>query len=165
MTRKLLSLATATAIVYVYLQSRLHSEDALFLVISSSPLVNLVLLAIAGLAVRLAFNNSFSSVVSYCFGLILAITLSVVGIAGLAYSSIDNYFGGLVKPLDYVVLLQLGVIFSLSLLSSGHPFIRFSLPMPKYSFPAPVRWKKLVVAYLSKPVVLPTRRTSGTNAI
>jgi hypothetical protein len=120
MTTKLLSSITASGIAYLILQSRLHSDDALFLVASGNIVINLGLGLIAGLAIYLSFIKKFKYRQAYLATLMAAVVLSVIGFAGFAYSGIDYYFG-IIKPLDYVILMQLGMIFGICALSYKHP--------------------------------------------
>jgi hypothetical protein len=93
MTTKLLSSITASGIAYLILQSRLHSDDALFLVASGNIVINLGLGLIAGLAIYLSFIKKFKYRQAYLATLMAAVVLSVIGFAGFAYSGIDYYFG------------------------------------------------------------------------
>jgi len=120
MIRKYLSLVTAIGILYVYLLSQLRSGDALFLVTSSSLLINIVLLALAVAAVYISFVGKFKTAQAYIATSSASVLLSVMGLIGVAFSSLDNYFAGAIKPLDYLMFLQLGIIFSICSLSYKH---------------------------------------------
>jgi hypothetical protein len=141
MIRKSLSLITATGMLYVYLLSQLRSDDALFLVASSSIVINLALLMTASASVYVAFlNGKFKTGRQYIASCYLAIGLSFIGLAGSLYSGMDNYFGGVIKPFDFLVILQLGVIFSICSLSYRHQ--RAKLTVPSFSLAFLPRWKQ-----------------------
>ena len=124
MTRKLLSLVTAIGMLYVYLQSQLHSADALFLITSDNTVVNLSLIIVAGLAVYVSFMDKFQSWQSYLATAGVAIVLALTGLVGFVYVGIGNYFDGLIKPFDYIILMQLGITFGICTLSYQHPSVK-----------------------------------------
>jgi hypothetical protein len=127
--------------LYVYLLSQLRSDDALFLVASSSIVINLALLMLASASVYVAFlDGKFKTGRQYITSSYLAIGLSFIGLAGSLYSGMDNYFGGVIKPFDFLVILQLGVIFSICSLSYRHQ--RAKLTVPSFSLAFLPRWKQ-----------------------
>jgi hypothetical protein len=163
MTRKFLSLATATGILYAYLQSQLHSDDALFLVLSSNIAVNLALLGLACLAVRLCYMDRFKAWETYLATAVAGGLLSFIGAAGVIYTSWDNYFGGFVKPLDYFVILELGVIYGMIGLSYGHPPIKLKAKAHNYTL-AGLRMKQQLSGLALRAFTSPGRHTPGSHA-
>lgn len=163
MTIKFLSSTTAIGMLYVYLQSQLHSGDALFLVASSNVVINLLLLAVAGLAVKLSFSDKFQTWWSFLIAGIGSMLAVVVGLVGVIYTSFDNLFSGAFLPLDYLILLQLGVIYGLISVAYSHPPVNFKLPSYQYSI-ALARTKQQITSVMNRPIVIPGRRSSGHTA-
>jgi hypothetical protein len=163
MTRRFLSLATATGILYVYLQSQLHSDDALFLVISSNLAVNIALLSLACIAVRLTYKDKFKAWESYLATVITGGFLSMIGAAGIIYTSWDNYFAGAIKPMDYFILLELGIIYGIVSLSYSHPPVKLKSLNYNYSL-AGLRIKQQLSGLMERTVIIPGRHTPGPHA-
>ncbi len=129
MTRKLLSLVTAIGIAYVYLQSQLHSGDALFLIASDSLAVNFGLLILAASVLYVGFIGQFKAWYTYLSTALSSVVLSAWGLIGVVYAGASNNFTGIIKPLDYMIMLQVGIIFGICALSYRHQPL--SLVMPK----------------------------------
>ena len=163
MTRRFLSLATATGILYVYLQSQLHSDDALFLVISSNVVLNLALLSLACLAARISYKDKFKAWESYLAAAITAAALTLVGSVGVIYTSWDNNFSGFVKPLDFFVILELGIIYSIIGLTYAHPPVKLKAPTYSYSI-AGLRIKQQLSGLMLRTIIVPGRHTQGPTA-
>jgi len=164
MLRRFLSLATAIGILYVYLQSQLHSDDALFLVTSSNIVLNLALLSLACWAVRISYKNKFKAWESYLATVIIGGLLSFIGTAGVIYTGIANYFSGLIKPLDFFIILEIGVIYSLIGLSYAHPPVKLKTLSYNYSL-AGLRIKQQVSSLVLRSVIIPGRHTPGPHAV
>jgi hypothetical protein len=147
MVKKILSLVTAIAIAYVYLESQLQPGDALFLVTSSNIAVNAVLVAIACAGVYISFLDRFKYQQTYIAAVASAVMLSTLGLFGVIYTGFGNYFGGVIKPFDYLIILQLGVVLSIGVLTS-QPATR-RLQLPKLLSAASL--KSLVSAWLPNP--------------
>jgi hypothetical protein len=157
MVKKSLSLVTAIAIAYVYLESQLQPGDALFLVTSSNIAVNAGLAAIACTGVYISFLDRFKYQQTYAAAVASAVMLSTLGLFGVMYSGFGNNFGGVIKPLDYLIILQLGVVLSIGVLTS-QPATR-RLQLPKLLSTASL--KPLVSAWLPRPAPIPQRRRSA----
>jgi hypothetical protein len=125
MIRKGLSLVTAAGILYVYLQSQLHSTDALFLVTSDNLAVNAGLVSVAGAAVYISFMERFKTWRSYLACASASAALGLAGFLGIAFISIENSFSGAILPLDYIMIMLLGIILGICSLSYQHQ------PLPK----------------------------------
>jgi hypothetical protein len=128
MIKKGISLAMAAGTLIVYLQSQLQSNDALFLFISSNLLVNIGLVGLASAAVWLSFQTEFKTARTYIGAAAAAVALSFIGIIGILSASLDKYMFDVIKPLDYVLFLEAGIIFSICSLSYKHPAVKLSLP-------------------------------------
>jgi hypothetical protein len=102
---------------------------------------------LALLAVYLSFIKRFKSLQAYLAMLAVAIGLCVIGFAGFVYSGIDYYFG-IIKPLDYVILLQLGVIFGIYILSYQHPAANLKALSLSQSY---LKFKRTLLKPLPKP--------------
>lgn len=163
MIRRFLSLATAIGILYVYLQSQLHSDDALFLVTSPNIAVNIALLSLAVVGVRLSYKDKFKAWESYLASNIICAILLFVGAAGVIYSSIDNYFSGVIKPLDYFILLELGIIYGIIALTYSHPPVKLKSLSYNYSL-ASLRIKRQLSGLMVRTVIIPGRHTPGPHA-
>jgi hypothetical protein len=155
MIRKSLSLITASGMLYVYLLSQLRSGDALFLVASSSILINLALLALAASSVYVAFlEDRFKSARQYAISAGLAIGLGVIGFIGAFYAGMDDSFGGVIKPFDYLVMLQLGIIFGICSLSYRHqPFKLSKLSSIKLTFMPRLKQQLVNIIEANKPAL------------
>jgi hypothetical protein len=163
MTRRFLSLATAIGILYVYLQSQLHSDDALFLVASSNIAVNLALLTLACIAVRISYMHKFKIWETYLAAAVTGAVLLFVGAAGVIYTSLDNYFSGLIKPLDFFLILELGIIYGIIGLSYSHPPVKLKVPTYNYSL-AGLRIRQQLSGLMLRTVIIPGRHTPGPHA-
>lgn len=163
MIRRFLSLATAIGILYVYLQSQLHSDDALFLVTSPSFAVNITLLGLAVVAVAISYKDKFKVWESYFVSNILAAVLITVGTAGVIYSSLDNYFSGVLKPMDYFIILELGIIYTIIGLTYAHPPVKLKKLTYNYSL-ASLRIKRQLSGLMVRTVIFPGRHPSGPHA-
>jgi len=163
MTRKFLSLATATGILYVYLQSQLHSDDGLFLVTSPSFVVNLALLALAVVAVRVSYMDKFRTRESYLASSVLGVVMLFIGLAGVIYSSLDNYFSGVLKPMDYFIILELGIIYGIIGLTYAHPPLKLKQLANDYSL-AGLRAKRQLSGLMLRTIIFTGRHTPGSRA-
>jgi len=164
MVRRFLSLATAIGILYVYLQSQLHSDDALFLVTSSNIAVNIAMLSLAVVGVRLSYKDKFKAWETYLANNIIGGVLLFIGLAGVIYTSLDNYFSGAIKPLDYFILLELGIIYGIIGLTYSHPPVKLKKLTYNYSL-ASLRIKRQLSGLMVRTVIFPGRHTSGPHAV
>jgi hypothetical protein len=163
MTRKFLSLATAIGILYVYLQSQLHSDDALFLVTSPNFAVNIALLGLAASAVGVSYKDKFKMWESYLVNSLVGGVLLFIGLIGVVYTSLDNYFSGLLNPLDYFIILELGIIYGIFSLTYSHPPVKLKKLTYSYSL-ASLRIKRQLSGFMVRSVIFPGRHTPGSSA-
>jgi hypothetical protein len=130
---RFISLATVIVTLDVYLQSQLYSNDPLFLFASNNLAVNIFLVVLMSLAVFFSFLKSFKSWYTYAVCTALAILAGGLGLAGTFFSSVTYSLPELILPLDYMFLLEAGVIFGLCSLSYKHAEAPFVINLPKLS--------------------------------
>jgi hypothetical protein len=119
MTTKLISLVTGLATLAVYLQSQLSSNDPLFLLVSNSLVINVLMVALAAAGIAVAFREKFDSWQSYLASSLLGAGLIIIGVAGLGITSLTYAWDALL-PLNYVMMLQVGIVLSICNLSYRH---------------------------------------------
>jgi len=140
MTRKFISLAMVIVTLDVYIRSQLHPGDPLFLFISNSTPANIGMVLMVGLVVAVSFKEHFWSWIEYAGCAVLAVTLSLVGFAGLFSSGFSYWLSGILLPLNSLMILEAGVILGICALSYPHPDRRaIPLPglVPRFAFLAP----------------------------
>lgn len=140
MTTKFISLASAIVILDVYLQSQLHSNDPLFLFASNNLFVNMGMVLLAALTVAISFKAKFRHWASYLICCVLAAGLVTLGIMGTFFSDTIYSFPSVLLPLNYLFLLQAGVIIGLCTLTYQHQSIPYRLSnlkikLPRQAFP------------------------------
>lgn len=121
----------AAATLIVYLQSQLASNDALFLFISNNLVINILMVGLAAYTVWLSFLRKFTS--RYVYGMTVAasFSLALLGIAGILSASLDRYMFDVIKPLNYVMILEAAVIMGICALSYKHPALSINLRLPR----------------------------------
>jgi len=148
---KFISLVTGLVTLDVYLQSQLFSNGPLFLLISNNIIVNSLMVALAAGAIFVSFRNGFKNWYFYAACTLAAILLTAIGFAGVFFGTLVYSFWYVSSPLDFLFLLQFGIIFSLCCLSYNHakrpknvrlpqlvPLgarFKTALPVPKISHP------------------------------
>lgn len=142
MTTKFISLATAIVLLDVFLRSQLSSNDPLFLFASNNTFINAGLLVIIGLMVGVSFNRRFKHWWSFAACVCAAVAFGVIGFMGTFFSEVFYYFPQTLLQLDYMFLLEAGVVFGVASLTYKHqplPFrIRFPrIAVPKFEIPVP----------------------------
>jgi hypothetical protein len=167
MTRKFLSLATVIGLLYVFLLSQLLSDDALFLVVSDNNALNAALLALATGSLYLSYMDKLKSKKIFIGIVLLSVVLSISGTLGFLYASIDNYFNGLIKPLDYIVTMQLGVLFGLHTLVLEHQPLKIRSTLrnlvPAFNLPNLASYKQQVATFLNRPIITPPGSSGSAN--
>jgi hypothetical protein len=144
MTTKFISLATAIVLLDVYLQSQLSSSDPLFLFASNNFAVNAGLLILGGLMVAVSFKDKFRYWWSFVGCSLLAIVCGTIGVIGTFFSNVLYSFPNVLLPLDYMFLMQAGVVFGICSLSYQHVKVPYKLRLPQlsalfhnFAFPVP----------------------------
>lgn len=120
MTTKFISLITGLVSLAVYLQSQLSSNDPLFSLISNNFIVNLSMLGLAAAAIAISFQTGFKSWYSYAACALAAVILCIAGIAGIFFPGLVYIFWDVLLPLNYMMMLEWGIIFGLSSLTYRH---------------------------------------------
>lgn len=114
----------AAATVIAYLWSQLQPNAALFYLMSPNTALNIGLLCLSIIMVRLSFINRFKTRSAY--GLTVAGAISALSIAAIgALSTIYNFtFLGLLGPIDFLLIGELGIYLSICALSYEHQPLR-----------------------------------------
>jgi uncharacterized membrane protein len=146
MTTKFISLATGIVTLDVYLQSQLHSNDPLFLLVSNNLAVNMLMVVLAAVAISVSFRKRFSSWYSFAATAALAAIFLTVGAAGILFSGFTYSLWMVFLPLNYMMLISFGTVLGICALSYQHaprpesarwplPVLpaRLASPMPKIS--------------------------------
>lgn len=120
MITKFISLATAIVTLDVYLQSQLSSNDPLFLLISNNIAVNMLMVSLAAIAVAVSFRKRFASWQGYALVSALAATLVILGAAGTFFSGFIYSLWTIFLPLNYLMMLEFGVVLGLCSLTYKH---------------------------------------------
>ena len=120
MSTRFISLATGIVTVDVYLQSQLHSNDPLFLVVSNNTAVNMLMVVLAALAIGVSFRRRFSSWYSYAAIAALAVIFVALGAMGILFSGFTNKLWMIFEPLNYMMILNCGVVLGVAALSYAH---------------------------------------------
>lgn len=162
MVTKLISLATAIVSLDVFLRSQLFSNDPLFLFISSSLVANLLMIALAGASVYIAFRKKFTSWYAFAACASIASLFVGAGFIGVFYSDYVHSLWSALLPLNYLLMMQSGIVMGICALSYDHAAMpaalkqrlpaRPALPRFTFAFPAPKA--------LHSPLLL--RRPSGS---
>jgi len=163
MTRKFISLATAIVILDVCLRSQLFSNDPLFLFTSNNLAVNIVLSIMALAVATVSFKKQFKHWQSFAVAVVGAVVLGSAGILGFFFSNIDYAFSSILLPLNYLFLLETGIILAICALSYKHE------PVPSsYRLPRPAELATKLVSAIPVPRIphSPTgySRTSAPGA-
>lgn len=135
MITKFISLATGIVLLDVYLQSQLYSNDPLFLFASDNLIVNAGLLILVALMVVVSFKDKFRHWWSFLGCVSAAILCGTVGMIGLFFSNLLYSFPQVLLPLNYMFLMEAGVVFGICALSYEHVKVPFKLRLP---FPFPI---------------------------
>ena len=164
MVTKSISLATAIVTLDVCLRSRLFSNDPLFLFISSSLAANLLMIILAGASVYLSFRKKFSGWYSFAACAALSALFIGGGFMGIFYSDYIHSLWSAMLPLNYILMMQAGIVFGICALSYDHADMPAhvrrqlrrlpALPRPALAFPAPKTLHP--PAFLSRNIHLPT---------
>lgn len=135
MTTKFISLATGIVTLDVYLQSQLHSSDPLFLVVSNNPAINMTMVVLATLAISVSFRKRFSNWYGYAATVALAAVLLIIGAGGMFLSNVLYMLPPAVLPLNYMLMLQSGVVLGMCALTYQHAPRPASVRLPSVALP------------------------------
>ena len=141
MTTRFISLATAIVLLDVYLRSQLSSNDPLFLFASNNIAVNAVLLVIVVFMVMLSFSKKFKHWWSFAGCSAAAVLLGGLGITGFLFGQLFYGFPQIMLQLDYMFLIEAGVVFAICSLTYKHPPMPARLRLPKVTIPSLARFE------------------------
>jgi hypothetical protein len=147
MITKSISLATAIVSLDVFLRSQLFSNDPLFLFTSNSLVVNVLMVLLAAVAVYISFKKKFGSWYGFAACAFVATLFICSGFLGVFYSDTINSLWSTMLPLNYILLMQYGIVMGICALSYEHASMPVtvrqqlrrlqSLPRPTFAFPVP----------------------------
>jgi hypothetical protein len=120
MATRFMSLATAVIVLDIYLRSQFYSSDPLFFFVSNSLAVNVAMILLAGSAAVVSFKNRFKKWLSYAATSAMAVLLSIFGFFGVAFDQIGYPLSNYLFTLNYLVIMQCGIILGLCALSYEH---------------------------------------------
>lgn len=141
MVIKLLSIVVAICAGELLVLGIQAPDDPLFLFISNSQAVVALRLILVVMALIISFRKSFVYYFSRTFIGVIGIFLVFVGGMGAISQTIIDEFGTFVKVLDYILLMQVGLVFCLASLS--YPARRRQLV-----------WRKSLLQRVPKPLAL-----------
>ncbi len=118
---KFISLATAIVTLDVYLQSQLSSSDPLFFFTSNNLAVNIAFVILSVVMVALSFKKRFDSWLSHAGSVIAGLALFSFGAVGGFMSDANNALTSVLLPLNYLLILEAGVVIGICALSYSHP--------------------------------------------
>jgi len=130
---KFISLATAIVTLDVYLQSQLYSNDPLFLFASNNLAVNIGLVVLTCAAVAVSFRHEFKNWVSYALCTMMALFFGGLGLLGTFFSSVMYAFPNVILPLDYLFMLEAGVIFAICSMTYRHEKFPYRIKLPQFT--------------------------------
>lgn len=116
MINKLISIGTLLCLLAIMLMSRADSNDPLFYLISVDSGAATLKLALVAAMLYLAFKNSFSSAFIRNGVALLGLGIIVFGVSGLFVPVLGNILYEYFKPLDLLLLIESGIVFSASAL-------------------------------------------------
>lgn len=125
MTIKVTAITVSVCVVLLYILATLFPNDPYFYLISSNSAVSIGRLIVAAGLINLAFKKKFTTGYGHRLAAGLAIAAVGFGMAGIVIPpmtySLFNYF----KPMDYLFLIESGVIYGLAAASYERGTKRF----------------------------------------
>jgi hypothetical protein len=140
MTRKSTSLVMAIATIYLFFQGLTQPNDPLFMIVSANAAINLGLVLLVGFMVWVSFLEKFKHWQLYVITAALSVFLGFVGLMGVMFTSLNYYLSSVLLPLDFLVLLEVGIGLGICALSYRHepiPSQRYKLPQTNNWLPKP----------------------------
>ena len=174
MITRFISLVTGIVTLDVYLRSQLASSDPLFLVFSNNLAINVLMLILTALAISVSFRRRFNTWTGYAICVGLAAVLLGFGTLGIVFSgfiySLWPSLWAVFLPLNYLVILQAGVVLGLCSLSYKHApkpasvkLSIFSTALPAFKVTVPVP-KKVVFPVPKIPQFPPAGSRQATRS-
>jgi hypothetical protein len=121
----LVSLICAIAIASVNIQNPM---DPLFFIVSGGIIADTVRIFLSGLMVAGAFYKIPKTMHPKSFLPIFGIAMIVLGITGFVMNSFDYILYDYIKPLDFMMLAEVGIVANLIALEAHKPMLHFSDP-------------------------------------
>lgn len=119
MTLKVTSLLMSVCAVGLYVFSVQRPDDPLFYIISNNLFTVIGRLLLAALLVHLAFRTFFKYALTHIVLAALAVALVGFSLSGLLVASLDYQLYEVVKPLDFIYMLTIGIFYMLAATSYG----------------------------------------------
>lgn len=123
MVTKLISLTAAITTLDLAARSRMDPGAPVYYFASSHLWVNIIIITVVALSVAVSFKpkSRFSNWYGYAVCSAMAAFLIILGGLGVFYSNFRLDGWDLLLPLDYLMLLECGVVLAISSLSYRHP--------------------------------------------
>jgi hypothetical protein len=121
----LVSLICAVAIASVNIQ---NPSDPLFFIVSGGIVADLVRIILAGIMVAGAYYRIPKTLHPESFLPFIGVLLIMFGISGFFMNSFDFLLYNYIKPLDFLIFAEAGVVASLIALEAHKPMLHFSDP-------------------------------------
>ncbi|MBA3757998.1 hypothetical protein H0X09_04035 [Candidatus Saccharibacteria bacterium] len=118
MINKLISVVTLVGLIAVVLMARADSSDPLFYFLSLDPGATMLKITLVFGMLLMAFKNSFSSSNLRSSMAVFGLSLVTVGTAGLFMPTFGNAIYDFLKPLDFLLLVESGLVYSAAALES-----------------------------------------------
>jgi len=125
MTIKITAIMASVCAVLLYVFAIAFPSDPYFYVISSDLAVVIGRLILAGVLLRLAFKNSFVTSSGHRICAVLSVLLVAFGIAGIIVPPLTYSLFTLFKPMDYLFMIESGIVFGLTSLTYSRGTERF----------------------------------------
>lgn len=121
MAKKIMGITLLASSAYLLSQSLLDSNSFLFLFAGSSLWINLLIIFLSFIVVLVSYKRKFSGYLTYQSMLILAAALIIFGVSGILISQITYYLYSYFGVLDYIVMLECGLILAFATLTCSAP--------------------------------------------
>jgi hypothetical protein len=125
---KLVSLVNLICVVAISSLNLKNASDPMFFIVAGGVGANLVRILLAGLMISAAFV-SLPKKWRFEPGLLfLGFLLVALGISGFVLNSFDYALYNYIKPLDFLIISEAGIVASLVALEAHKPIFRFKNP-------------------------------------
>jgi hypothetical protein len=121
----LVSLICAIAIASVNVQ---NSSDPLFFIVAGGALADTIRILLTGLMVVGAYVKIPKTFRPEIFLSVIGVSLVAIGLCGFVMNSFDYIFYNYIRPLDFLLLAEVGIISNLVALEANKPMMHFSDP-------------------------------------
>jgi hypothetical protein len=125
MTIKVTAITVSVFAMVLYILGAAFPNDPYFDLISSNLIVGIGRLLVAGILLRLALKGRFAAQAGPYIARGAGLALIVLGLIGIVVAPVTYALFSLIKPMDYVFLMQTGIIFCLASLTYARGTERF----------------------------------------